>query len=163
MRVHRSSSRSICSTSMGGCDQYPKSRHAYLFSISRSTLRWASELQSGPHDPSTSTRICERYIPQTGVTLLVRYFVFKAVYSRLSLMLLAPLTPAAEAAVFTLGLVLIRAQRHRAEQITNVLTVVAVVCLVCIAFLSAPVEQLNTIAEAAAMADMGASIPLRQE
>jgi hypothetical protein len=78
-------------------------------------------------------------------------------------MLLAPLTPAAEAAVFTLGLVLIRAQRHRAEQLTNVLTVVAVVCLLCIAFLAAPVEQLNTIAEATAMADMGASIPLRQQ
>ena len=50
------------------------------FRVSHLARRSTSKLHSGSHDPSTSTRICERYIHQTGVTLLVRYFAFKAVY-----------------------------------------------------------------------------------
>jgi hypothetical protein len=82
---------------------------------------------------------------------------------RLSLMLNAPLIPAAEAAVFTLGCALIHRQRDRAERLTDILAVVAVVALLGIAFLTTPEEELNTVAEAAAMADMGASIPLQPD
>ena len=77
----------------------------------------------------------------------------------LSLMLYIPSTPVAEAAVFTLGLILIRAQRHRAEQLTNALTVLAVVCLLGIVFLAIPGEQISTIAEITAAAEMGAFVP----
>jgi hypothetical protein len=89
---------------------------------------------------------------------------FGILYSKLSidwlsLMLFIPPTPVAEAAVFTLGLILIRAQRHRAEQLTNALTVLAVVCLLSIAFLALSGEQMNTVAEAAAAAEMGAFVP----
>lgn len=76
-------------------------------------------------------------------------------------MLIAPMLPVAEAAVFTLGCVLIQTQRHRAEQLTSVLAVVLVVSLLSIAILATPEKQINLIAEATALAEMGASIPLR--
>jgi len=76
----------------------------------------------------------------------------------------APLIPAAaEAAVFTLGCAFIHAHRHHAERLTDALAVVAVVALLGIAFLTTPEGQLNMVAEATAMADLGASIPLEAE
>ena len=78
-------------------------------------------------------------------------------------MLTTPLIPVAEAAVFSFGCALIQAQRHRAERITDVLVVVTVVALLGVTFLTTPEEQLNTVAEAAAMVDIGASIPLQLE
>lgn len=76
---------------------------------------------------------------------------------------LAPLIPAVEAAVFTLGCALIHAQRRRAERLTDVLVVITAVTLLGIAVLTTPIEELNTVAEAAATADLGASIPLQPE
>lgn len=77
---------------------------------------------------------------------------------------IAPLIPAAaEAAVFTLGCAFIHAHRHHAERLTDALAVVAIVALLGIAFLTTPEGQLNTVAEAAAMAELGASISLNSE
>lgn len=67
----------------------------------------------------------------------------------------APLIPAAEAAVFTLGCALIHTQRHHAGQLTEILAVVAAVVLIGLALMTAPTEGLNVAAVAIAMADMG--------
>jgi hypothetical protein len=75
----------------------------------------------------------------------------------------APLIPAAEAAVFTLGCALIHAQRHHAERLTDALAVVAVVALLGTALLATPEEGLNMAALATAMTELGASLPFPQE
>jgi hypothetical protein len=77
---------------------------------------------------------------------------------------IAPLIPAAaEAAVFTLGCAFIHAHRHHAERLTDALAVAALVALLGIAFLTTPERQLNRVAEAAALADLGISICLQAE
>ncbi len=71
-------------------------------------------------------------------------------------MAIVALTPATEAAAFTLGCALIHAQRRHAEHLTEFLVVAVVLALLGLAMVSAPEDGLNAMAEAIAVADAGA-------
>ncbi|MGH1575574.1 hypothetical protein ACRAWG_39360 (plasmid) [Methylobacterium sp. P31] len=73
------------------------------------------------------------------------------------------LVAAAEAAAFTLGCAIIHAQRHHAERLTNILAVATIVTLLAAAFLTVPLELLNTAVVAIEAADLGGSTFLQSE